>query len=158
MKDKNEKKHSTLKIQMPISYCVCPGIQKERDIRTIKERYWGEIEKLCEQKGVEITEAEACPDHIHMPVSISPHLSISQFMGYLKGKSSLMIFDRHANSKYKYGSRNFWCSESYVDTVSRNKKVIAEYIRKQSEENYTPDQMSIKEYKDPFTGSKENKA
>ncbi len=63
MKDKNEKKHGTLKIQMPISYCVCPGIQKERDIRTIKERYWGDIEKLCEQKGVEITEAEACPDY-----------------------------------------------------------------------------------------------
>ena len=118
----------------------------------------GEIlRKLCEQKGVEIIEAEACPDHIHMLVSIPPYLSIAQFMGYLKGKSSLMIFDRHANLKYKYGSRNFWCRGYYVDTVGRNKKVIAEYIRNQLEEDYTLDQMSIKEYTDPFTGSKNSK-
>ena len=119
----------------------------------------GEIlRRLCEQKGVEIIEAEACPDHIHMLVSIPPYLSIAQFMGYLKGKSSLMIFDRHANLKYKYGSRNFWCRGYYVDTVGRNKKVIAEYIRAQLEEDYTLDQMSIKEYTDPFTGSKKRKA
>ncbi len=119
----------------------------------------GEIlRRLCEQKGVEIIEAEACPDHIHMLVSIPPYLSIAQFMGYLKGKSSLMIFDRHANLKYKYGSRNFWCRGYYVDTVGRNKKVIAEYIRAQLEEDYTLDQMSIKEYTDPFTGSKNRKA
>ena len=122
-------------------------------------RYIGEIlRRLCEQKGVEIIEAEACPDHIHMLVSIPPYLSIAQFMGYLKGKSSLMIFDRHANLKYKYGSRNFWCRGYYVDTVGRNKKVIAEYIRAQLEEDYTLDQMSIKEYTDPFTGSKNRKA
>ena len=119
----------------------------------------GEIlRRLCEQKGVEIIEAEACPDHIHMLVSIPPYLSIAQFMGYLKGKSSLMIFDRNANLKYKYGSRNFWCRGYYVDTVGRNKKVIAEYIRTQLEEDYTLDQMSIKEYTDPFTGSKNRKA
>ena len=119
----------------------------------------GEIlRRLCEQKGVEIIEAEACPDHIHMLVSIPPYLSIAQFMGYLKGKSSLMIFDRHANLKYKYGSRNFWCRGYYVDTVGRNKKVMAEYIRAQLEEDYTLDQMSIKEYTDPFTGSKNRKA
>ncbi len=79
-------------------------------------------------------------------------------MGYLKGKSSLMIFDRHANLKYKYGSRHFWCRGYYVDTVGRNKKVIAEYIRSQYEEDYALDQISIKEYTDPFTGSKNNKA
>ena len=119
----------------------------------------GEIlRRLCEQKGVEIIEAEACPDHIHMLVSIPPYLSIAQFMGYLKGKSRLMIFDRHANLKYKYGSRNFWCRGYYVDTVGRNKKVMAEYIRAQLEEDYTLDQMSIKEYTDPFTGSKNRKA
>ncbi len=119
----------------------------------------GEIlRRLSEQKGVEIIEAEACPDHIHMLVSIPPYLSIALFMGYLKGKSSLMIFDRHANLKYKYGSRNFWCRGYYVDTVGRNKKVIAEYIRAQLEEDYTLDQMSIKEYTDPFTGSKNRKA
>ena len=116
------------------------------------------MRKLCEQKGVEIIEAKACPDHIHMLVSIPPHISIAQFMGYLKGKSSLMIFDRHANLKYKYGARNFWCRGYYVDTVGRNKKVIAEYIRNQLEEDYTLDQMSIKEYTDPFTGSKNGKA
>ena len=86
------------------------------------------LRKLCEYKGVEIIEAETCPDHIHMLVSIQPKYSVSQFMGYLKGKSSLMIFDRHANLKYKYGNRQFWCKGYYVDTVGRNKKVIAEYI------------------------------
>ena len=116
----------------------------------------GEIlRKLCEQKGVEILEAEACIDHIHMLISIPPHISIAQFMGFLKGKSSLMIFDRHANLKYKYGTRNFWCRGYYVDTVGRNKKVIAEYIRNQLEEDYATDQISIKEYMDPFTGNKQ---
>lgn len=115
----------------------------------------GEIlRKLCQQKGVEIIEAEACPDHIHMLVSIPPYISIAQFMGYLKGKSSLMIFDRHANLKYKYGSRNFWSRGYYVDTVGQNKKAIAEYIRNQLEEDYTVDQISLKEYIDPFTGDK----
>ncbi|MBQ8474990.1 MAG: IS200/IS605 family transposase, partial [Clostridia bacterium] len=90
--------------------------------------------------------------HIHMLVSIPPHLSIAQFMGYLKGKSSLMIFDRHANLKYKYGSRHIWCRGYYVDTVGRNKKVIAEYIRNQLEEDLAYEQMSIKELVDPFTG------
>ena len=115
----------------------------------------GEIlRKLCEQKGVEIIEAEACVDHIHMLVSIPPHISISQFMGYLKGKSTLMIFDRHANLKYKYGQRSFWCRGYYVDTVGRNKRIIEEYIRNQLEEDYTYEQMTFKEYIDPFTGAK----
>lgn len=112
------------------------------------------IRKLCEQKGVEIIEAEACPDHIHMSVSIPPYISIAQFMGYLKGKSSLMIYDRRANLKYKYGSRHFWCRGYYVDTVGKNKKIISEYIRNQLEEDYASDQISIKEFTDPFTGSK----
>ena len=119
----------------------------------------GEILRtLCKQKNVEILEAEACVDHIHMLVSIPPYLSVAQFMGFLKGKSSLMIFDRHANLKYKYGSRNFWCRGYYVDTVGRNKKIIAEYIRNQLEEDYAADQISIKEYVDPFTGDKNKKA
>ena len=104
------------------------------------------LRKLCEQKGVEVIEAEACLGHIHMLVSIPPYLSIAQFMGFLKGKSSLMIFDRHANLKYKYGSRNFLCRGYYVDTVGRNKKVIADYIRNQLEEDYASDQISLKEY------------
>lgn len=111
------------------------------------------LRKLCEQKGVEVIEAEACLGHIHMLVSIPPYLSIAQFMGFLKGKSSLMIFDRHANLKYKYGSRNFLCRGYYVDTVGRNKKVIADYIRNQLEEDYASDQISLKECMDPFTAS-----
>ena len=103
---------------------------------------------------MEIIEAEACVDHIHMLVSIPPHISIAQFMGYLKGKSTLMIFDRHANLKYRYGSRHFWCRGYYVDTVGRNKRVIEEYIRNQFMEDEMQDQMSIKEFVDPFTGSK----
>ena len=112
------------------------------------------IRKLCKEKKVEILEAEACPNHIHLLVSIPPYLSISQFVGYLKEKSSLMIFDRHANLKYKYGSRHFWCRGYYVDTVGKNEKIIREYIRNQLEEDYMADQVSIKEYTDPFTGSK----
>ena len=103
-------------------------------------------------KGVEIIEAELCPDHIHMLVSIPPKLSVASFVGYLKGKSSLMIFDRFANLKYKYGNRHFWCRGYYVDTVGRNKKAIAEYIRNQLQEDIADDQISMKEYIDPFTG------
>ena len=115
----------------------------------------GEILKsLCNHKGVEIIEGHLMADHVHMLVSIPPYISVAQFMGYLKGKSSLMIFDRHANLKYKYGSRNFWCRGYYVDTVGRNKRVIEEYIRNQLEEDFAQDQMSIKEYFDPFTGAK----
>ena len=112
------------------------------------------LRKLCEQKGVEIHEAELCKDHVHMLVSIPPKMSVSQFMGYLKGKSSLMIFDRHANLKYKYGNRHFWCRGYYVDTVGRNRKAIEEYIRNQLQEDIATDQMCFKEFVDPFTGSK----
>ena len=108
------------------------------------------------KKGVEIIEAEACKDHIHLLVSIPPYLSVAQFMGYLKGKSTLMIFDRHANLKYKYGNRHFWCRGYYVDTVGRNKKVIEKYIKNQLEEDFANDQISLKEYIDPFTGDKNN--
>ena len=118
----------------------------------IKQDIGQMIRKLCEYKGVEIIEAEACKDHIHMLVSILPKYSVSQFMGYLKGKSSLMIFEKYANLKYKYGNRHFWCRGYYVSTVGKNKKVIAEYIRNQLQEDYADDQMSIKEYVDPFTG------
>ena len=110
------------------------------------------LRKLCEYKGIEIIEAEACKDHIHMLVSIPPKYSIAQIMGYLKGKSSLMIFEKYANLKYKYGNRHFWCRGYYVSTVGRNKKAIQEYIQNQLQEDYSDDQMSIKEYVDPFTG------
>ena len=110
------------------------------------------LRKLCEYKGIEIIEAEACPDHIHMLISVPPKYSISQIMGYLKGKSSLMIFEKYANLKYKYGNRHFWCRGFYVDTVGRNKKAIQQYIRKQLQEDRDEEQLSIKEFVDPFTG------
>ena len=110
------------------------------------------LRKLCEQKGVEIIQAEACPDHIHMLVSIPPSMAVADFVGYLKGKSSLMIFDRFANLKYKYGNRHFWCRGYYVDTVGRNRKAIEEYIRNQLQEDIANDQISMKEFYDPFTG------
>ena len=110
------------------------------------------LRELCERKKVEIIEANACPDQIHMLVKIPPKMSVADFMGYLKGKSSLMIFDQHVNLKYKYGNRHFWCRGYYVDTVGRNEKVIQEYIKRQLEEDQRIDQLSLIEYTDPFTG------
>ena len=112
------------------------------------------LRKLCEQKGIEIIEAELCPDHIHMLIKIPPKYSVAQIMGYLKGKSTLMIFDRHANLKYKYGNRHFWCRGYYVDTVGKNTKKIAEYIRNQLQEDIANDQLTLFESIDPFTGEK----
>ena len=108
---------------------------------------------LCERKEIEIIEANACPDHIHMLVKIPPKISVAYAVGYLKGKSSLMIFDRHANLKYKYGNRHFWCRGYYVSTVVRNRKQIEEYIRNQLQEDIVADQLSFKEFSDPFTGA-----
>jgi len=115
------------------------------------------IRKLCAKKGVTILEATACPDHIHIVVEIPPKLSVSSFMGYLKGKSSLMIFDRHANLKYKFGNRHFWCRGYYVDTVGRNEKQIREYVKNQLQDDIAADQISLMEYIDPFTGEKTKK-
>lgn len=111
------------------------------------------LREICNRNEIEIIEAEACVDHIHMLVSIPPKISVSRAMGILKGKSSLMIFDRFANLKYKYGNRHFWCRGYYVDTVGRNKEAIAKYIRKQLEEDQLAEQISMKEYIDPFTGA-----
>ena len=110
------------------------------------------IRALCARKGIEILEATAMPDHIHLYVKIPPKDSVSEVMGYLKGKSSLMIFDRHANLRYKYGNRHFWCHGYYVDTVGRNEKAIQEYVRNQLQEDVAADQISLKEFTDPFTG------
>ena len=108
------------------------------------------LRTLCEEKKVNIIEAEACPDHIHMLVEIPPNISVAQFMGYLKGKSSLMIFDRHANLKYKYGNRHFWAEGYYVSTVGLNDQTVAKYIREQEQHDIAMDKLSVKEYKDPF--------
>ena len=119
--------------------------QLKRDIANI-------LSMLCKRKGVEIVEAEMCPDHVHMLVRPPSNISVSSFMGYLKGKSTLMIFERHANLKYKYGNRHFWCRGYYVDTVGKNAKKIQEYIRNQIQSDWEYDQMTLKEYIDPFTG------
>lgn len=159
MKNKNEIKstaHSKYRCQYHIVFA--PKYRRKEIYGALRKDIGEILRKLCEQKGAEIIEAEACPDHIHMLVSIPPYISIAQFMGYLKGKSSLMIFDRHANLKYKYGNRHFWCRGYYVDTVGRNKERIAEYIRHQLDEDIMADQLSFKEYIDPFTGSKNPKA
>ena len=148
--------HSSYRCQYHIVFA--PKYRRKEIFGKLRKDIGEILRKLCEQKGVEIIEAETCVDHIHMLVSIPPYISVAQFMGFLKGKSSLMIFDRHANLKYKYGSRNFWCRGYYVDTVGKNKKIISEYIRNQLEEDYATYQISIKEYTDPFTGSKNSKA
>ena len=108
------------------------------------------LRELCTWKGVEIIEATAMPDHIHLYVSIPPKISVAGFMGFLKGKSTLIIFERHANLKYKYGNKHFWCRGYYVDTVGRNEKAIAEYVRNQEKEDMIEDQITLKEYIDPF--------
>ena len=118
--------------------------QLKRDIANI-------LSMLCKRKGVEIIEAEMCSDHVHMLVRIPPNISVSSFIRYLKGKSTLMIFERHANLKYKYGNRHFWCRGYYVDTVGKNAKKIQEYIRNQIQSDCEYDQMTLKEYIDPFT-------
>ena len=111
----------------------------------------GEIlRELCRYKGVELLEGHMMPDHIHMMVSIPPKYSVSSVMGYLKGKSALMIFERHANLKYKYGNRHFWCEGYYVSTVGLNEETIRKYIREQEQRDQAMDRLSVKEYKDPF--------
>jgi len=152
MKDINSLSHSKWRCQYHIVFA--PKFRRKEVYGKIKVDIGKILRKLCEQKGVEIIQAQACVDHIHMLVSIPPSLSVSQFVGYLKGKSSLMIFDRHANLKYKYGNRHFWCRGYYVDTVGRNKKVIENYIKNQLQEDIINDQISFKEYIGPFTGSK----
>ena len=155
-KDINSLDHTSWRCQYHIVFA--PKYRRQVIYREIKVDIGKILRKLCDQKGVEIIEAKLCPDHVHMLVSIPPKYSVSQIMGYLKGKSSLMIFDRHANLKYKYGNRHFWARGYYVDTVGRNKKQVQEYIKHQLDEDQIADQMSLKEYIDPFTGSENKKA
>jgi len=155
MSDSNSLAHTQWNCKYHIVFA--PKYRRQVIYGQIKQDIGQILRKLCEYKGVEILEASLCPDHVHMLVSIPPKMSVSSFMGYLKGKSSLMIFDRHANLKYKYGNRHFWCRGYYVDTVGRNKKAIEEYIKNQMQEDIVSDQISLKEYMDPFTGEPVNK-
>ena len=156
---KNEIKHtahSTYRCEYHIVFA--PKYRRKEIYGQLKKDIGEIIRKLCNEKKVEILEANACADHIHLLVSVPPYISISQFMGFLKGKSTLMIFDRHANLKYKYGSRHFWCRGYYVDTVGRNEKAIKTYVENQLQEDIMCDQLTFKEYIDPFTGSENPKA
>ena len=148
--DKNSLSHTTWNCKDHIVFA--PKYRRQIIYGKIKQEIGKILRMLCERKGVEIIEAQACPDHIHMLVAIPPKLSVSEFMGYLKGKSALMIFDRFAHLKYRYGNRQFWCRGYYVDTVGRNKKIIEEYIRNQLQEDKQYEQLTMKELIDPFTG------
>lgn len=127
-----------------------PKYRRHEIYRQIKAEIGRILRQLCERKGVEIVEAVACSDHIYMFVKIPPKLSVSAFMGYLKGKSSVMIFDRHVNIKYQFGNRQFWCRGYLVDTVARNRNMIHRYIKRQLQEDIHYDQMSMNDIVDPF--------
>ena len=129
-----------------------PKYRRKIIYKSIREDIREIIRDLCKWKGVEIIEGHMMPDHIHLLVSIPPKMSVSQFMGYLKGKSAMMIFDRHSNLKYKFGNRHFWATGYYVSTVGLNEKTIAKYIREQDKHDQTLDKVSTKELEDPFKG------
>jgi len=152
LKDNNSLAHTTWNCKYHIVFA--PKYRRQVIYGQIRQDIGKILRMLCQRKEIEIIEAECCKYHIHMFVRIPPKYSVSEIVGYLKGKSALMIFDRHANLKYKYGNRHFWCRGYYVDTVGKNEKKIAEYVKNQLQEDIADDQISIKEYIDPFTGEK----
>lgn len=150
MDDINSLSHTTWRCKYHVVFA--PKFRRQIIYGKLKQDIGKILRDLCARKGVEIIEANACPDHIHMLLSIPPKYSVSAFMGYLKGKSSLIIFERHAQLKYRYGNRKFWCKGYYVDTVGRNKEAIRKYIREQLQEDQIAEQLTLKEFEDPFTG------
>ena len=155
MKDKNSLAHTAWNCKYHIVFA--PKYRRQDIYGKIRVDIGKMLRMLCDRKGIKIIEAELCKDHIHMLVQIPPKYSVSDIVGYLKGKSSLMIFDRYANMKYKYGNRHFWCRGYFVDTVGKNEKKIAEYVRNQLQEDIVNDQVSMVEYIDPFTGKRTKK-
>ena len=155
MKDNNSLSHTSWNCKYHIVFA--PKYRRAVIWGKIRTDIGKMLRLLCDRKGITILEAEMCKDHVHMLIQIPPKYSVSEIVGYLKGKSSLMIFDRHAHLKYKYGNRHFWCRGYYVDTVGKNEKKIAEYVRNQLQEDIINDQISLKEYIDPFTGEKVKK-
>ena len=142
--------HTTWKCQYHIVFT--PKYHRKVIYGALRTEIGKILRELCKRKGVEIIEAHAMPDHIHMLVSIPPNERVSSFMGYLKGKSTMIIFERYARLKYKYGNRHFWSRGYYVSTVGRNKEAIKKYIANQLQEDKLYEQLSMKEYIDPFTG------
>jgi len=153
--DKNSLAHTTWECKYHIVFAA--KFRRQVIYGKIRADIGKILRELCDRKGIEIIEAELCKDHVHMLIRIPPKYSVSEIMGYLKGKSSLIIFDRHANLKYKYGNRHFGCRGYYVDTVGKNAKKIQEYIQRQLQEDVIADQITRKEYIDPFTGEPVNK-
>ena len=153
--DKNSLSHTTWNCKYHIVFA--PKFRRQVIYGKLKTDIGKILRELCERKEIEIKEAECCKEHVHMLMQIPPKYSVAEIMGYLKGKSSLIIFDRHANLKYKYGNRHFWCRGYFVDTVGKNAKKIEEYIRNQLQEDKMYDQLSLMEYVDPFTGEQAKK-
>lgn len=148
MSDEKSLSHTRWKCQYHI--VIVPKFRRKVVYGKLRKDVGEILRRLCDYKGVEIIEATACVDHVHMLLSIPPKLSISDFMGYLKVKSTLMIFERHANLKYKYGNRKFWAKGYFVSTVGVNKSTVAKYVREQQTEDQITDQISFKELEDPF--------
>ena len=141
-------------MDMQVPYSVYPEISMKSNYNQLRKDIREIIKDLCKWKGVEIIEGNMMPDHVHILVSIPPKMSVSSFMGYLKGKSAMMIFERHANLKYKFGNRNFWTTGYYVSTVGINTSTVQKYIREQEKQDQIEDSLSRKEYSDPFKGSR----
>ena len=150
--DKTSLAHTTWECKYHIVFA--PKFRRQIIYGRIRADIGKILRQLCQRKGIEIIEAELCKDHVHMLIHIPPKYSVSEVMGYLKGKSSLIIFDRHANLKYKYGNRHFWCRGYYVDTVGKNTKAIKTYIAEQLQKDKESDQLSMFDPRDPFMGSK----
>ena len=150
--DKNSLAHTSWNCKYHIVFA--PKYRRKIIYGRLKNEIGKILRILCERKGVEIIEAQACPDHIHMLVSIPPKYSVSEFMGYLKGKSALLIFQKWGNIKFAYRNREFWCKGYYVDTVGKNTKAIKTYIAEQLKRDKESDQISLFDPRDPFTGSK----
>lgn len=150
MNNNNSLAHTSWNCKYHIVFA--PKYRRKIFYNEYKEEIGKILRELCEWKNVNIIEAEVCPDHIHMLVEIPPKMSVAGFVGFLKGKSSLIIHQRHGNLKYKYGNRSFWCRGYYVDTAGKNTKRITEYIQNQLKEDKMYEQMSFKEYENPFTG------
>ena len=146
--DNNSLSHTTWNCKYHIVFA--PKYRRKVFFQEKREGIRDIIKTLCQWKGVEIIEGEICPDHIHLLLSIPPKMSVSGFMGYLKGKSALMMFERHANLKYKFGNRHFWAEGYYVSTVGLNEATVRKYVREQEKHDMAVDKLSVKEYEDPF--------
>ena len=156
MKDSNSLAHTSWNCKYHIVFI--PKYRRKEIYGKLRSDIGMILRQLCEYKNVEIVEAHAMKDHIHMLVKIPPKLAVSSFMGYIKGKSSLMIFEKHANLKYKYGNRHFWADGYYVSTVGLNESTVRKYIRDQEKEDIAKDKLSVKEYEDPFGEDRDNRS